>query len=185
MTARFGLGAIALVASLGFSPLAAAPVLEHGKVVLQSLDKVTARVGVIEVPIGEEKIFGTLSITPRACLETPPTEPPESAAFLEIHDIEQEHVEASFTGWMFASSPALSALEHPVYDVWVIDCAEPLFSEVPAPRLGEDDLPEPGEVELYRPDDGDAPGSDAAEASSSPDGRDITDAIPVGPSARD
>jgi hypothetical protein len=67
--------------------------------------------------------FGTLDITVRACYRTPPTEPPESTAFVEIDDnrVNGERAQA-FSGWMFASSPALSALEHPVYDVWVVDC---------------------------------------------------------------
>ena len=109
----------------------AAPSIERSVVVLQGLDKVTARVSVLEVPVGREQIFGTLAITPRACLETPPTEPPESAAFLEIaltdRDAgagDEEGGSEGFIGWMFASSPALSALEHPVYDVWVIGCGD-------------------------------------------------------------
>lgn len=91
--------------------------------VLQGLDKVTARISTFPVSTSEEIRFGTLSIRVRACHKTPPTEPPESTAFLEITDIRSgaEPV-LLFSGWMFASSPALSALEHPVYDVWVVDC---------------------------------------------------------------
>ena len=90
---------------------------------LQGLDKVTARISTFPVSTGEEIRFGTLSIRVRACHKTPPTEPPESTAFLEISDVrpDAEPVQL-FSGWMFASSPALSALEHPVYDVWVVDC---------------------------------------------------------------
>lgn len=92
-------------------------------VMLQGLDKVTARISTFPVSTGEEVRFGTLSIRVRACHKTPPTEPPESTAFLEISDVrpDAEPVQL-FSGWMFASSPALSALEHPVYDVWVVDC---------------------------------------------------------------
>ena len=91
--------------------------------VLQGLDKVTARISTFPVSTDEEVNFGTLSIRVRACHKTPPTEPPESTAFLEIvdHRPGAEPVEL-FSGWMFASSPALSALEHAVYDVWVVDC---------------------------------------------------------------
>ena len=90
---------------------------------LQGLDKITARVSTIEAPIGEAVQFGSLSITARACDKRPPEEPPESASFLEIVDIRPDSPSVQvFTGWMFASSPALSALEHPVYDVWVVDC---------------------------------------------------------------
>lgn len=96
---------------------------ESGGAVLQGLDKVTARISTFPVSTNEEVRFGTLSIRVRACRKTPPTEPPESTAFLEISDVRsgQEPV-LLFSGWMFASSPALSALEHPVYDVWVVDC---------------------------------------------------------------
>lgn len=92
-------------------------------VVLQGLDKVTARVQTFEAAIGQTVTFGTLQITVRACDRTPPTEPPESAAFLDIYEAKQDEQRSDlFHGWMFASSPALNALEHPVYDVWVLEC---------------------------------------------------------------
>jgi len=91
--------------------------------VLQALDKVSARVSVLEVPVGKMVAFGTLEITARACDKRPPEETPESAAFLEIVERRPGEAPATpFIGWMFASSPALSAMEHPVYDVWVLDC---------------------------------------------------------------
>ncbi len=91
--------------------------------VLQGLDKVTARVSTIEAPVGGEASFGTLVIAARTCRKRPPEETPETAAFLEIVDHRPgEPPRLVFSGWMFASSPALSAMEHPVYDVWVIDC---------------------------------------------------------------
>jgi hypothetical protein len=131
-----GLAALSVLAAAG-GARADGPVLRNLVVVLQGLDKVTARTTEIRAAMGETARFGTLRITPRACLETPPTEPPESAAFLEIAVADPgSEPETAFTGWMFASSPSLSALEHPVYDVWVIDCAEPLEPEleaVPAP----------------------------------------------------
>lgn len=92
-------------------------------VVLQGLDKVTARVQTFEAAIGQTVTFGTLQITVRACDRTPPTEPPESAVFLDIYEARQGEARTDlFHGWMFASSPALNALEHPVYDVWVLEC---------------------------------------------------------------
>ncbi len=98
--------------------------------VLQGLDKVTARISVVEAPVGAVARFGTLEITARACAKRPPEEPPETTAFLEIRDLRPGQPPMRlFTGWMFASSPALNALEHPVYDVWVIDC------RVPAPAV--------------------------------------------------
>lgn len=91
--------------------------------ILQGLDKITARIYTLEVAIGQTVGFGTLKVTPRVCRKRPPEYPPESAAYLDI--VEERPGETPvqrFSGWMFASSPALNPLEHPVYDVWVIDC---------------------------------------------------------------
>jgi hypothetical protein len=91
--------------------------------VLQGLDKVTARVSTIEVPLANTAKFGTLEIIVRACDKRPPEEVPESAAFLDVWEVYSgEPAVSIFRGWMFASSPALSAIEHPVYDVWLLDC---------------------------------------------------------------
>lgn len=91
--------------------------------VLQGLDKVTARISVLTVPIEGTVRFGTLEITARACHKAPPEEPPENAAFLEIREVRRDETPRRlFSGWMFSSSPGLSTLEHPVYDVWVVDC---------------------------------------------------------------
>ncbi len=105
--------------------------------VLQGLNKITARVSEIEAPIEEVVRFGTLEITARTCYKAPPEEPPESASFLEIVDVKPgEPPVQLFSGWMFASSPALSALEHPVYDIWVLDCREAAEPDIPeAPSL--------------------------------------------------
>jgi hypothetical protein len=126
-TARGLLGALALGNSLlGL----AGPAAAQEVALLQGLDKITARISTFEAPLGEAVRFGTFEIVARACEKRPPEEPPESAAFLEIVDLrpDAEAVEL-FTGWMFASSPALSAVEHPVYDVWVIDCKKASSSE--------------------------------------------------------
>lgn len=113
---------LAAGAALGAcSPSAAAG--ERQLAVLQALDKVTARVSRLEAPLDRTIRFGTLDITVRACHRAPPEEPPESVAFLEI---DESHAglsaERLYTGWMFASSPGLAALEHPVYDIWVLAC---------------------------------------------------------------
>ncbi len=76
-----------------------------------------------DVAIDETISLGSLQITPRKCLKNPPTETPESAAFLSIYEVPAEkEPEPVFQGWMFASSPALNAMEHPVFDVWLLDC---------------------------------------------------------------
>lgn len=94
--------------------------------VLQGLDKTTARVTTFEAPVGRSVRFGTLVITARACNKEPPEEPPNTTAFLQIDDTRSAGSSASaervFSGWMFAQSPSLSALEHPVYDVTLLDC---------------------------------------------------------------
>ena len=96
--------------------------------IMRGLDKVTARTRDFEAPIGEEVEFGALGVTVQYCRKRPPEEPPEVFAFVQVNDrrtdgfgVETEG-ERIFSGWMFASNPALNALEHPVYDVWVIDC---------------------------------------------------------------
>lgn len=95
----------------------------HDIVVLQGLDKVTARVSTLKAIVGESIRFGTLEIITRQCDKRPPEATPESAAFVDIWELQAGEAAVSvFRGWMFASSPAVSALEHPVYDVWVIDC---------------------------------------------------------------
>lgn len=91
--------------------------------VLQGLDKVTARISTFTVPLNQEARFGGLSIVLRHCDRAPPEEPPEGKAFLEIAELRAgEPAQRLFSGWMFASSPALSALQHPVYDIWVKEC---------------------------------------------------------------
>jgi len=98
--------------------------LQGDGAILQALDKITARVTTVIVPINQSVSFGGLRITARACRKRPPEEPPEASAFLEIDVVRpgDTTAERRFTGWMFASSPAVSAMEHPVYDVWVVDC---------------------------------------------------------------
>ena len=95
--------------------------------VLQGLDKTTARISKFEAPVGKSVRFGTLVITVRDCIKHPPEEEPESAAFLQIDELRQGDPttvssERVFSGWMFALSPAVSAMEDPIYDVNVLDC---------------------------------------------------------------
>jgi hypothetical protein len=112
--------AIAFSLSLSALPAAADPA---DTVILETLDKISARVSRVEVPVGTTITFGSLKITPRHCDKRPPEETPESSVFIEIvEELPDEQPKLEFSGWMFASSPALSALDHPVYDVWVVDC---------------------------------------------------------------
>ena len=101
----------------------AAPAQAERIAILQGLDKVTARISTIRAPIDRPVRFGTLQITARYCRTRPPEETPETTVFLEILELEKgEPAARVFGGWMFASSPALNALEHPVYDLRVIAC---------------------------------------------------------------
>ncbi|MQA65832.1 MAG: DUF2155 domain-containing protein [Alphaproteobacteria bacterium] len=122
---------VLIVLAFAATATARAENLEGSAALLQGLDKVTARISSVMAPIGKPVRFGTLEITIQRCVKHPPEEPPESAALLEIREVRPgEPPVAIFRGWMFASSPALSALEHPVYDIWVKDC---LNARSPAP----------------------------------------------------
>lgn len=108
---------------------------------LRALDKITGNSTDVTAKAGQTVTFGKLKVTVRACYQSPPEDtPPEFAAYLEVHGASQAKDLASkeaakvkkaagddllFRGWMFASSPGLSALESPVYDVWVISCSAP------------------------------------------------------------
>jgi hypothetical protein len=111
-----------VIAVLALGLAAAAPA-RAAEAVLQGLDKVTARVSTFSAPIGVKVRFGTLEIVADTCIKRPPEEPPETTAFLEIYETKPEQdTQKIFAGWMFASSPGLNPLEHPVYDVWLKDC---------------------------------------------------------------
>ena len=115
--------ALAAAAADGAGSRAAAA--ERQIAVLQALDKVVARTSKLEAPLDRPIRFGTLRIVVRACHAAPPEEPPENAAFLEIDEVHHDERAARlYTGWMFSSTPGLAALEHPVYDIWVLACSE-------------------------------------------------------------
>jgi hypothetical protein len=102
----------------------------HGKVVIRILDKITAESRTYDLDIDKTVAFGSLRIRPKTCQKSPPIEEPESASFLQIWEKTPEaNDEWVFSGWMFASSPSLSVMEHPVYDVWVIDCKNPIENQ--------------------------------------------------------
>lgn len=108
---------------------AARTMQDYQTAVLRLLDKATARVEQIELERGKPYSFGGMQVELRSCQQTPPEEEPESAAFLVVQSLKQEDKgSVLFRGWMFASNPALSALEHPLYDVWVIACKKPVTS---------------------------------------------------------
>lgn len=145
--------AAAFVCAAGLAQ--AATYNQRDTAVLRALDKITGRSTDIEVQVGQPVVFGSLKIEMQVCYQTPPEEAPESAAFLTIDSTQAVRVENMtdavdaeevatvsednprlFSGWMFASSPGLSALEHPVYDIWVIRCTAhgPSDSEPASPQ---------------------------------------------------
>lgn len=105
--------------------------LTGNAVVLRTLDKVTATTEDYTVRIGDELTYGSLTVAVKHCEKKPPEDVPETYAFLQIDDLkldgkgEDGHKERVFSGWMMASNPAISALDHAVYDIWVIDCKVP------------------------------------------------------------
>lgn len=91
--------------------------------IMRGLDKITGRPTTLLVPIGKSVQFATLTISARYCYSTPSTETPETAAFVQIDDRRPDQPpHRIFSGWMYASSPGLHGMEHPLYDVWVITC---------------------------------------------------------------
>jgi hypothetical protein len=101
--------------------------IANKEAVFVGLDKITGRTIKFDAAIGETVQFGALQVTPRACYTRPPTEATNTDAFVEVDEVTLKGaIKRIFTGWMFASSPGLNAVEHPIYDVWLIDCASPI-----------------------------------------------------------
>ena len=94
-----------------------------GKTTIGALNKVSGKVSKLIIEDDGEIFFGSLKIIAHTCTKSPPEEPPENKAFLEVWDIKYDQENKKiFNGWMYSSSPSISALEHAVYDVWIIDC---------------------------------------------------------------
>jgi hypothetical protein len=95
--------------------------------VFAALDKVTARISALNVAIADTVKFGSLKVTPRVCYTREATEAPNTTAFVEVDEVQLDGTEKRiFSGWMFAESPGLNAVEHPVFDVWLTGCEKPL-----------------------------------------------------------
>jgi hypothetical protein len=131
---RLALSTATAAAGLVVAHAAAAAMIPEPIAVLQGLDKISARVSRIEAPVGSAVQFGTLSIMVRDCEQSRPEDAPENAAFVQIYETPPgEATKRLFSGWMFSSSPALSGLEHPVYDVTVLGCKAPSTAAPAAP----------------------------------------------------
>jgi hypothetical protein len=118
--------------------------------VFAGLDKITGRITSFDAAINETVQFGALQVTPRACYTRPPTETPHTDAFIEVDEVTlRGEIRRIYTGWMFAASPGLHAVEHPIYDIWLTDCkggavaeAAPEPAPAPAPRAARQQQPQ-------------------------------------------
>jgi hypothetical protein len=139
MRLSLGLAALGLVAA----GAASAKMIAQPIAILQGLDKISARTSRIEAPVGASIHFGTLSITVRDCEQSSPEDAPENAAFIQIYETPPgEDTKRLFSGWMFSSSPALSELEHAVYDVTLLACKAP-STPPPVPATPAEPQPSP------------------------------------------
>ena len=143
------------VAAADAPVLPAAPPQGGSQLMMRGLDKITGRPTNIIAPIGKPVQFATLTITARFCYSTPPSETPETAAFVQIEDHRpDQNARRIFSGWMYGSSPGLNAVEHPLYDVWVISC-----NNAPAPAIAANTSTAP--VHVAAPDSSDKEGIQA------------------------
>ena len=103
--------------------------------VFNGLDKITGVTTTFEEKVGEEKQFGGLIVKAEVCYTRPPTEEPKTVSFVEVTEITSDKQRRKiFSGWMFAQSPGLNAVEHPIYDVWLVNCKDP---NAPPPPVEE------------------------------------------------
>ncbi len=141
---------VLVIAGLGLPGAAFADKISHPIAVFEGLDKITGRTISFEVAIDETVQFGTLQITPRVCYSRPPTEAPQTDAFAQVDQIdEKQNLKRIFSGWMFADSPGLHGVEHPIYDIWLTGCkgGTTIIHEAPqfeaaAPGLDDNPLPD-------------------------------------------
>jgi hypothetical protein len=102
------------------------PHVDNPGAVFAGLDKITGRITSFDVALGETVQYGALQVTARACYTRPPTETPSTDAFIEVDEVTLKgDVRRIYTGWMYAASPGLHAVEHPIYDIWLTDCKKP------------------------------------------------------------
>lgn len=127
------LAAVALAGSAALAPnVAHAARIENPVAVFSGIDKITGRITTFDVYINETVQFGALQVTPRVCYSRDETEAPKTDTFVEVDEITLDRkIRRIFTGWMFADSPGLNAVDHPVYDVWLKECKQQ--SDVPPP----------------------------------------------------
>lgn len=140
------------VASTALVAPASADKIKHSIAVFSGLDKITGRIISFEVAANETVQFGTLQITERVCYTRPPTEAPQTDTFVEVDEIDpQSKPKRIFTGWMFAASPGLHALDQPVYDIWLTDCKGNSQLIPSPPQAAEVETPLPADIAKPQP----------------------------------
>ncbi|THK39945.1 DUF2155 domain-containing protein [Ensifer sp. MPMI2T] len=129
---RAGLALLMALPLMSSIDIARATRLSNSVAVFSGIDKITGRITTFDVYIGETVQFGALQVTPRVCYSRDDTEAPKTTTFVEVDEITLDRkIRRIFTGWMFADSPGLNAVEHPVYDVWLQSCKA--TSDLPPP----------------------------------------------------
>ncbi len=122
-TPTFACATLAVLAALAAPHPAFADKISNPVAVFDGLDKITGRIISFEVAINETVQFGALQITPRVCYSRPPTEAPQTDVFAQVDEIdEQKQLKRIFSGWMFADSPGMHGIEHPIFDIWLTEC---------------------------------------------------------------
>lgn len=185
---RLCLSLLCLMSGGFASPVSALDYEEYPSIKLRSLDKITARTLTFDAQVGNTIKFGDIFIKIQSCRKPPAIEKNEASAFLQIWQVDKATKESKwiFSGWMFSSSPALSGMDHPVYDVWVIDClgkdpdSMPVKDEKPTDALpDEGTVPEntapaqpvvtPEEQEQSQPAEEESPDTLGADPALSPE----------------
>lgn len=115
--------ALVLASIIGSVGAAHADRIKNPTAVFSGLDKITGRIVSFEVKVDETVQFGALQMTARVCYTKPPNETPNTSSFVEVEETGTDGQNRKvFSGWMFAASPGLHGIEHPVYDIWLVDC---------------------------------------------------------------
>jgi hypothetical protein len=130
---KFARAALLAAGLLTASSAVAAERITNPVAEFTGIDKITGRIITFDVYINETVQFGALQVTPRVCYSAPESEEPRTDSFVEVDEITLDRkIRRIFTGWMFAESPGLNAVEHAVYDVWLKACKAK--SDVPPPE---------------------------------------------------
>jgi hypothetical protein len=144
--------ALAICILVSLTPGAGAERIANPIATFAGLDKITGITTSFEVEIGQEARFGGVIVRPRVCYSRPPTEEPKTTSFVEVDELETDKSRKRvFTGWMFAESPGLNAVEHPVFDVWLTGCRDP-SAPPPVIEAAPDQMPN-GQADEDTPDD--------------------------------